>query len=180
VLNSHFAFRYYIHACVHHSMHVKITQNSDLYTQKVVLTRISVVITFVSVMITLIRLNITLCVYKSLLCVLKSQYVWKLHSAWRNLTMHVEITHYVYKSPFAFRNYTRACVHHSTHENITFVSVIITLIRVNITLIRVNITLVCVDITLCVPKLHSCAWLSHHACEHHTMRVNITLCRVWF
>jgi hypothetical protein len=57
MLKSHFAFRNYIR-----SMHVKIKQKSDFYTQSVVLTRISVVTTFVGVILTLILLNITLCV----------------------------------------------------------------------------------------------------------------------
>jgi hypothetical protein len=68
---SHFVFRNFTRACVHHS---------DFYTQSVVLTRMSVIITFLSVIITLIRVNIALCVYKSHSCVLKSYF------------MHVNIT----------------------------------------------------------------------------------------
>jgi hypothetical protein len=67
VLKSHFTFRNYTRACVHHSVRVNITHKSDFYTQSVVLIRMSVIITFVSVIITLFHVNITLCVYKSLL-----------------------------------------------------------------------------------------------------------------
>jgi hypothetical protein len=62
------------------------------------------------------------------LCVSKLHIVWELHSACRNLTMHVEIALCVYKlhlkcvlkSHFAFRNYTmrvnndtRTCCNHT-------------------------------------------------------------------
>jgi hypothetical protein len=45
VLKSDFAFRNYTRACVHHSMRVSITQNSDFYTQSVMLTRMIVIMT---------------------------------------------------------------------------------------------------------------------------------------
>jgi hypothetical protein len=35
-----------------------------------------------------------------------------------------------------------------------------------------------VEITLFGQKLHSFVWPSYYACEHHTLRLNITLC-VW-
>jgi hypothetical protein len=54
-------------------------------------------------------------------------------------------------------------------------SVVLTRMSVIITLMRDNIA-------LCVYKLHSCGFKAHfafknytRACEHHTMRVNITL-----
>jgi hypothetical protein len=52
---------------------------------------------------------------------------------------------------------------------ITLVCVEITVVSVVITFVRVKITLRVEIITLCVLK-------SHNACEHHTMRVTITLC----
>jgi hypothetical protein len=166
VLKSHFAFRNYTRACVHHNIRVNITQEN---------------ITFVSVIITVIRVNIALCVYKSHSCVLIS------HFAFQNYTcacdyhiMRVNISVCMWKSHYACvhaecgfntyecHNHTHTCQHHTlVCVEITVVSVVITFVRVtacgNNTHLRIEI------ITLCV-------WTSHYACEHHTMRVNITQC----
>jgi hypothetical protein len=139
--------------------------------------------------------------------------VLKLHSsACRNCTLRVKSALYVYKSyscvlksHFAFRNYTRTCVHHSMRVNIiqkidfynqsvvlirmsviiTFVSVIITLIRVIITFCVIkshcacgNYTHLRVEIKLCVQKLYYGCETSNYACEHHTMRVKTHYARV--
>jgi hypothetical protein len=99
----------------------------------------------------------------------------------------------VFKSNFAFTNYTRAGVDHTNRVNITqsviltrmsvmitFVSVIITL-RVEITLMRVEITVVSVvitfvrvkttlrtEITLYVYELHSSLLKSHFLFRNYT------------
>jgi hypothetical protein len=127
------------------------------HTLRVVITVVRITIIVVSVVITFVRVKITLCL-EITLCVLKS------HSACGNYTLRIEFTLYVdkshscvLKSHFSFRNYTRACVHHSmrmniTHKSdfymqsvvlthmcviITFVSAIIKVIRVNTATLRV-------------------------------------------
>jgi hypothetical protein len=132
--------------------------------------------------ITFVRVKITHC-------------VWKLHSACRNHTLRVEITLYVNKSHSCvlktFRSEITPCVcsYHSmrvhiTHKSdfythlsviITFVSVIITFVSVIITFVSVIITFVSVIITLIRVNIAFCVYKSHYACEHHTLRVNITL-----
>jgi hypothetical protein len=124
VLKSHEACWNLTRACVNHTLeyhnHIHRCQNHTLHVEinlvRVEITVVSVIITFVLVKISL-RLEITLSVYKS-------------HS-------------FVFKSHFAFRNYTRACEHH---------------------IMRVNIT-------LCVQKLHSCMWTSHYVCIKITLCV---------
>jgi hypothetical protein len=72
-----------------------------------------------------------------------------------------------------------ACINHTLRVEITVVSQL-----------HCTLAIACsnytqrVEISLCVYKSHSCVLKSHYAfrnytctCEHHTMRVNITLCR---
>jgi hypothetical protein len=97
------------------------------------------------------------------LCVSTSVCVWKIHSACRNNTLHVETAVCIYKSHscvlkshFAFRNYTRAecgintyechnhthtCQHHTVRVEITLVCVEIRVVSVVLTFVRVKITL---------------------------------------
>jgi hypothetical protein len=114
-----------------------------------------------------------------------------------NHTLRVEITLCVWKSHFAFRNYTRTCVHHSMRVNITqewFLHAECgfdtyechnhfrechNVMRV----MRVNIALCVYESHSCVLISHSCVLISHfafqnyiRACNYHTMRLDITLC----
>jgi hypothetical protein len=183
VLKSHFAFRNYTRACVHHTqewfLHAECgintyechnhTYTCQHQTPHVKNSFMRVEISVVSVVVTVVRVEITLC-------------VWKLHSACRNYTLRVEIALYIHKSNlcvlkshFAFRNCTCASVHHSMRVEITHnsyfyrQSVVLTRLSV-ITLVHVEITVVSVN--------HNCAFQHHTSCGNYTLRVEITLC-VW-
>jgi hypothetical protein len=90
-------------SCVYHN-HIHTCQNHTLHVEinlvRVEITVLSVIITFVLAKISL-RLEITLCVYKSHSC--------------------------VFKSLFAYRNYTRASEHHILRSEIALLHVNITL-----------------------------------------------------
>jgi hypothetical protein len=113
--------------CVNHTRacrnHTHTCQNNTL---RVNINLVRVEITVVSVVITFLRFNITLRV--KITCLNQTMRVeitlcvWKLHSVCRWHTLRVDVTLYVYishscvlKSHIAFRNYTRACVHHSMY-----------------------------------------------------------------
>jgi hypothetical protein len=126
-----------------------------------------------------------MCIYKcrNYICACQS------HTAIGNYSLRVEITFCVWQSLSAFKNYSRACVHHSIRVNITHKSnfykqsVVLTRMSVIITFVSVIITLIRGNIALCVYKSHSCVLISHFAfqkytlaCDHHIIRVTITLC----
>jgi hypothetical protein len=127
--------------------------------------------------------------------------VLKHHTGCGNYTLRVEIPLYVFKSHscvlkshFAFRNYTRVCVHHSVRVNITHKSdfytqsVFLTRMCVMITFVSVIITLIratshsayrnhsCACLKHCREcRSHICVFQNHTACDDYTLRVEVTL-----
>jgi hypothetical protein len=153
-----------------------------------------------------VRVEITLCVQNLHSCVCSSQNAcenhtkeWFLHAGCGSDTYkchnHFRECHshsYVSTSHCACWNRTRACRNQTLCSEITLVRVLNITHKIDfytqsvvLTRMKVIITLIRVKIAPCVFKSHSCMLKSYftfpnytRACDHNTMRVNITLC-VW-